>query len=104
FDPQLQDPEVRKVFVVQPYRFGWIRVNFKDSISLGLNKTSACRKDFFLIEISLRQGDVTIVEGNLLFPWRENSGELSIMLRIDDLDLHHLHFIAAPELLLSVPL
>jgi hypothetical protein len=79
-------------------------MNFKDSISFDLNQTSACRKDFFLIKICLRQRDVTIVEGHLLFPWRENSGEVGIMLRIDDLDLHHFHFITTPEILLSGPL
>jgi hypothetical protein len=57
-----------------------------------------------LIKISLRQRDVTIVEGDLFLPRRENSGESGIMLRIDDFDLHHFHFLAAPELLLSVPL
>jgi hypothetical protein len=104
FDPQFQDPKVGKIFVVHPHRFGGIRVNFKDPISLNLNYTSACWKDLLLIKVSLRQRDVTIVEGDLLLPGRENSGELGIMLRIDDLDLHDFHFLATPELPLSVPL
>jgi hypothetical protein len=79
-------------------------MNFKDSIPLNLSHTPARRKNLFLIKVSLRQRDVTIVEGDLLFPGRENSGEMGIMFRIGDLDLHHFHFLTAPELLLSVPL
>jgi hypothetical protein len=79
-------------------------MNLKDSISFNLNKTSACWKKFFLIKISLGQRDVTIVEGHFLFPWRENSRKLGIMLRIDNLDLDHFHFLATPKLLLSGPL
>jgi hypothetical protein len=79
-------------------------MNFKDSISFNLNKASACWKNFLLVKISLGQRDVTIVEGHFLFPRRENSGKLGIMLRIDNLDLDHFHFLTAPELLLSGPL
>jgi hypothetical protein len=79
-------------------------MNFKDSISFDLNNTSACWKKFSLIKISLGQRDVTIVEGHFLFPLRENSGKLGIMLRIDNLDLHHFNFITTPEIFLPVPL
>src|SRR4030067_3220315 len=79
-------------------------MNFKDSISFNLNKTSACWKNFFLVKISLGQRDVTIVKGNFLFPWRESSGKLGIMLRIDNLDLHHFHFIPTPKFPLPGPL
>jgi hypothetical protein len=101
---KFHDPKVRNVFSAYPYRLGWIRVNFKDSIFLNLNKASACWENFLLVKISLGQKDVTIVEGNFLFPWRESSGKLGIMLRIDNLDLEHFHFITTPELLLSGPL
>jgi hypothetical protein len=103
-DRKFHDPKVRNVFTAYPHRLGWIRVNFKDSISFNLNKTSACRKDFFLIKIRLGQRDVTIVEGHFFFPRRETSGKLGILLRIDNLDLDHFQFFTAPELLLSGPL
>jgi hypothetical protein len=35
---------------------------------------------------------------------RENSGKLGIMIRIYNLDLHHFHFVSAPEFFLSGPL
>jgi hypothetical protein len=101
---KFHDPKVRNAFIAYPHRLGWIRMNFKDSISFNLNKTSACWKNLFLIKIGLGQRNVTIVEGHFLFPWRENSGKLGIMLRIDNLDLDHFHFLATPELFLSGPL
>jgi hypothetical protein len=102
--PKLHDPEVRNVFIVYPHRLGRIRMNFKDSISFNLNKASACWKNFLLVKISLGQRNVTIVEGYFFFPRGENSGKLGIMLRIDNLDLDHLHLFSTPELLLSGPL
>src|SRR4030042_612921 len=101
---QGHDPKVRNLFIVHPHRLGWIRTNFENSISFSLNNTSACRKYFFPIKIGLWQRDITVVEGNPLFPLRENSGKLSIMLRIENLNLHHFNFIPTPELLLSGPL
>jgi hypothetical protein len=101
---KFHDPEVRNAFIADPHGLGWIRMNFKDSISFNLSNTSARWKNLFLVKISLGQRDVTIVEGHFLFPGRENPGKLGIMLRIDHLDLDHFHFIPAPELLLSGPL
>jgi hypothetical protein len=101
---KFHDPKVRNAFIADPHRLGWIRMNFKDSISFKLDKTSACWENFFLVKISLGQRDVTIVESHFLFPWRESSGKLGIMLRIDNLDLDHFHFLTTPELFLSGPL
>jgi hypothetical protein len=78
-------------------------VNLKDSASLGLNDTSACRENPLFIKIGLRRRDVTIVEGDALFPLGENAGKLGITLRISRLDLHHFYFISAPEFPLSGP-
>jgi len=95
--------KIRKTSVLHPHRLGWIRMNLKDPISFGLNDASACRKNSSLIEIELRRRDVTVVEGDALFPLRKDLRELSIMVRIFHLDLHHLHFFPTPEFLLSDP-
>jgi hypothetical protein len=79
-------------------------VNLKDSASLCFGNAGACWKEPFFIKVGLGCGDVTIVEGDSLFPSRKNFGNLGIMLRISQLDFHHLHFISTPELPLLSPL
>jgi hypothetical protein len=96
--------KVREVSIVLPYRFKRIGVNLKDSIAFDLSDTSTCGKNPFLIEINLRGRDVTIVEGNGLFPLRKHSWKLAITFRIGHLNLHHFHFLSAPEFPFSCPL
>jgi hypothetical protein len=79
-------------------------MDIKDAISLSLNHTSACGEKLFFIEVGLRGGNITIIEGDSPFPPIENSGKLGIMFGISHLNFHHLHFVSAPELLLPGPL
>jgi hypothetical protein len=76
----------------------------KDSGSLALNDTPARRKEPCLIEIGLGWRNITVVENNLFLPRNKRSGKPDIVVRVLHLDLHDLHFIPAPELLLSGPL
>jgi hypothetical protein len=101
---KLHHSKVREISIIRPYGFGWIRMNLENSPSLYFSDTSACRKESFFIKVDLGQRDITIVESNALFPPRENFGELGIMLRISYLNLHHFHFVTAPELSLTRPL
>jgi hypothetical protein len=102
--PEFHDTEVRKVSVVQPHRLGWIGVNPEEAIAFILSDAPACRKEALFIKVDLGQRDITIVEGDSFFPRREGIGKPGIIIGASQLDLHYLHLLPAPELLLVSPL